>query len=176
MSGSRSSSSILASAQPEKASPSPADAPRHRGVLGTIPYKSSNLCELDHANTPQKPSSRDIGDPAAVRRTDLLKNDAPLSFLRTPPCQDGASAAKGTIPPARGSDRAARSEKSKGKGRQVLAMERRRSLAAQATRLQEQQRLEAEVPLPIYTRTSSAVYKPRSHRDPETSTRPPVKK
>eukprot|EP00752_Nemacystus_decipiens_P005688 g5148.t1 len=58
------------------------------------------------------------------------------------------SAANGAVSSAGGSGRAARSEKSKGnskgKGRQVLAMERRRSLAAQATRLQEQQQREAE--------------------------------
>lgn len=46
------------------------------------------------------------------------------------------------MPSSRGSTRA---EREKVKGRQVLAMERRRSLAAQATRLQEQQQREAEV-------------------------------
>jgi len=38
----------------------------------------------------------------------------------------------------------------KGKGRQVLAMERRRRLAAQASRLQEQQQREAAVSLRLF--------------------------
>eukprot|EP00903_Cladosiphon_okamuranus_P009997 g9482.t1 len=64
--------------------------------------------------------------------------------------QDDGSTAKGTQHPPGGSDKVAGSEKDRGrvkgrgKGRQVLAMERRRSLAAQATRLQEQQQHEAE--------------------------------
>lgn len=72
--------------------------------------------------------------------------DAPPPLPRS--CQNDGSTASGTVPSAGGFNRAGSEVKRKGKGRQVLAMERRRSLAAQATRLQEQQQREAEVRAP----------------------------
>lgn len=82
-----------------------------------------------------------------IRYISIVRADARVSFsdlLR--PFQDDGSAAKGTVSSAGGFNR---DRSAKGKGRQVLAMERRRSLAAQATRLQEQQQREAEVRAPL---------------------------
>lgn len=67
-----------------------------------------------------------------------------LTPKRTPPCAEpGEGEGSGTTKVGGSSVGAERAKK--GKGRQVLAREKRRSMAAQAARLQEQQLLEAKV-------------------------------
>lgn len=67
-----------------------------------------------------------------------------LTPKRTPPCAEpGAGEGSSTTKENESSVRAARAKK--GKGRLVLAREKRRIMAVQAARLQEQQLLEAKV-------------------------------